>query len=293
MTAIVFDHFSYAYSTGAPVLNDIVLTIPAGAFAVVTGPEGAGKTTFCLAVAGAVPQYFGGRMAGSVRVGGIKTTEISMADLAGTVGTVLADYESQLVALTVAEEVAFGLENRGVPRQEIAGRVLQALAMVGLSGKEEQEVAGLSGGQRQRLAVASILVTEPEIIVLDEPASALDPEGTLELYRLLGDLNKNHGKTIVVVEHQLTNILPYATQLIMMENGSIALNGTVTQTLTAMVDCQLYAEAVPALWKLKFMLEKKAKTQLGDWISPGEAAAQIRQLLAFEQKGVARSARTA
>lgn len=290
MTAIVFEHFSYAYSTGEPVLNSIELEIPYGSFTVVTGPEGAGKTTLCLAVAGAVPQFFGGRMAGSVMVGGLKTTEINMADLARKVGTVLADYESQLVALTVAEEVAFGLENRGVPRHEITERVRQALVLVGLSGKEEQEVAGLSGGQRQRLAVASILVTEPDILVLDEPASALDPEGTLELYRLLGDLNKNHGKTIVVVEHQLTNILPYATQLVVMENGKIALAGTVAQTLTAMVDCQLYAEAVPALWRLKFSLEKAVKINLGEWTSPAEAAAEINTLLASEKKGVARSA---
>lgn len=290
MTAIVFEQFSYAYTTGEPVLNNIGLEIPYGSFTVVTGPEGAGKTTLCLAVAGAVPQFFGGRMAGSVMVGGLKTTEINMADLARKVGTVLADYESQLVALTVAEEVAFGLENRGVSRHEITERVRRALAMVGLSGKEEQEVAGLSGGQRQRLAVASILVTEPDILVLDEPASALDPEGTLELYRLLGDLNKNHGKTIVVVEHQLTNILPYATQLIVMENGKIALAGTVAQTLTAMVDCQLYVEAVPALWRLKFSLEKAAKINLGEWTSPAEAAAEINKLLASEKKGVARSA---
>lgn len=290
MTAIVFDKFSYAYSTGDPVLHTVDLTVPTGSFTVVTGPEGAGKTTLCLAIAGAVPQYFGGRMAGNVIVGGIKTTAVNMADLARQVGTVLADYESQLVALTVAEEVAFGLENRGVPRLEIAGRVQQALAMVGLSGKEDNEVAGLSGGQRQRLAVASILVTDPDIIVLDEPASALDPEGTLELYRLLGELNKDHGKTIVVVEHHLTSILPYATQLVVMDNGRIALAGPVAQILTAMVNCQLYAEAVPALWKLKFALEKVAKVSLSDWTSPGEAVIELQKLLAARKKGVAKSA---
>jgi energy-coupling factor transport system ATP-binding protein len=290
MTAIVFDKFSYAYSTGDPVLHSIDLTVPTGSFTVVTGPEGSGKTTLCLAIAGAVPQYFGGRMAGNVTVGGVKTTAINMADLARQVGTVLADYESQLVALTVAEEVAFGLENRGVPRLEIAGRVQQALAMVGLSGKEDNEVAGLSGGQRQRLAVASILVTDPDIIVLDEPASALDPEGTLELYRLLGELNKDHGKTIVVVEHHLTSILPYATQLVVMDNGRIVLDGPVMQILTAMVNCQLYAEAVPALWKLKFALEKVVKVSLSDWTSPGEAVIELKKLLASRKKGVAKSA---
>lgn len=290
MTAIVFDQFSYAYSTGDPVLHTIDLTVPTGSFTVVTGPEGAGKTTLCLAIAGAVPQYFGGRMAGNVTVGGVKTTAVNMADLARQVGTVLADYESQLVALTVAEEVAFGLENRGVPRLEIAGRVQQALEMVGLSGKEDNEVAGLSGGQRQRLAVASILVTDPDIIVLDEPASALDPEGTLELYRLLGELNKDHGKTIVVVEHHLTSILPYATQLVVMDNGRIALAGPVAEILNAMVNCQLYAEAVPALWKLKFALEKVAKVSLSDWTSPGEAVIELKKLLASRKKGVAKSA---
>ncbi len=244
MDAIVFDAMSYAYPQGDVVLKDIKLTIPQGSFAVLTGAEGTGKTTLCLAIAGAVPGYFGGRMAGDVRVGSVKTTETTVADLAHKVGLVLGDYDSQLVALTVAEEVAFGLENRGVAAEEIPEKVSNALSLVGLRGKENLETANLSGGQRQRLAIASMLATEPEILVLDEPASALDPEGSADLYRLLGELNQPHGKTVVVVEHNLANVLAYADQLLVVDKGRLKIAGPPAEVLTAMVEQGIYAEAV-------------------------------------------------
>ena len=246
MDAIRFANLSYAYPRSAVVLHDIQLAIKQGTFAVVTGPEGAGKTTLCMAMAGAVPGYFGGRMAGSVTVGGMNTAKVAVADLAQKVGVVLADYDSQLVALTVAEEVAFGLENRGVLPEKIAELSTQALALVGLSGKESLEVASLSGGQRQRLAIASMLVTEPDILVLDEPASALDPEGSAELYGLLGELNRRHGKTVVVVEHSLADVLPYTDLLVVMDQGKIAASGQPETVLTFMAQENVYAEAVPA-----------------------------------------------
>ena len=245
MDAIRFANMSYAYPHGTVVLHDIQLTIKRGTFAVVTGLEGAGKTTLCMAMTGAVPGYFGGRMAGSVTVGGMNTAKVAVADLAHKIGIVLADYDSQLVALTVAEEVAFGLENRGAAPEEIAVLSTQALAMVGLSGKENVEVSSLSGGQRQRLAIASMLVTEPDILVLDEPTSALDPEGSAELYGLLGELNRRHGKTVVVVEHSLADVLPYTNLLILMDQGKIAASGQPEAVLTFMAQENVYAEAVP------------------------------------------------
>lgn len=245
MNGIVFDAMSYAYPRGAVVLQDISLTIPKGAFAVITGPEGAGKTTLCLAMTGAVPAYFGGRMAGCVTVGGIDTARASVVELARKVGLVMADYDSQLVALTVADEVAFGLENRGVSQDDIGPLSAQALEMVGLKGKEHREVASLSGGQRQRLAIAGILVTRPDILILDEPTSALDPEGAADLYGWLGELNRRHGKTVVVVEHNLAAVLPYADTLIVMMDGQIAACGRPDDVLNVMETQNIYAEAVP------------------------------------------------
>lgn len=258
MGAIVIDHLSYAYPRSQTVLRDLSLTIPQGAFAVITGVEGAGKTTLCLALTGAVPGYFGGRMAGSVTVGGLNAAQVPVADLAEKVGIVLADYDSQLVALTVAEEVAFGLENRGTAPEEIAALSREALAMVRLSGKESREVSSLSGGQRQRLAIASMLVTKPDILVLDEPASALDPEGSAELYGLLSDLNKSHGKTVVVVEHNLADVLPYADLMIVMDEGQVVNCGNPQAALTFMAEQGVYIEAVPEQFRQEAEARKKA-----------------------------------
>lgn len=287
MTAVVFQHFSYAYPSSDLVLNDINVTIPQGSFSVITGPSGAGKTSLALAIAGVVPHYFGGRQGGHVQVGGINSSQSSMGELAEQVGTVLADYESQLVALTVAEEVAFGLEASGCSRSQIAERVSQALAMVGLAGLEEREVAGLSGGQKQRLAIAAVLVMSPDILVLDEPASALDPEGAAGIYELLHELNVQ-GKTVIVVEHQLARVLPYASQIIVLQDGNMKFAGDVAETLTFMWQQPALKQGVPTLWSIKLTIEEATGIQLGTWKTESQAAAELNRLTCA--KGVAKSA---
>jgi energy-coupling factor transport system ATP-binding protein len=286
---VQFEHFTYAYPGGEPILNDITVTIPQGSFSVITGPSGAGKTSMALAVAGVVPHYFGGRQGGSVLIGEINSSQSSMGELAEQVGTVLADYESQLVALTAAEEVAFGLETSGCSRSQIAERVSQALAMVGLAGFEEREVAGLSGGQKQRLAIASVLVMSPDILVLDEPASALDPEGAAGVYELLHALNRQ-GRTIIVVEHQLARILPYASQIIVLRAGRLNFAGNVGETLAYMWQQPELKLGVPPLWAIKLTLEDTTGVKLGDWKTEQQAADELNRLTASESRGVAKSA---
>ncbi len=287
MTDVEFEHFSYAYPSSDLVLNDINVSISKGSFCVITGPSGAGKTSLALAIAGVVPHYFGGRQGGSIRVGGSCSSQSSMGELAEQVGTVLADYESQLVALTAAEEVAFGLETSGYSRSQIAERVSQALAMVGLPGFENREVAGLSGGQKQRLAIASVLVMSPDILVLDEPASALDPEGAAGIYQLLHELN-SQGKTVIVVEHQLARVLPYASQIIVLKDGSLAFAGDVETTLVFMWKQPELKQGVPSLWRIKLTLEEATGIQLGNWKTESQAADELNRLTCT--KGVAKSA---
>lgn len=288
-TAILFEHFSYAYPHSDVVLNDITLDIPQGSFTVVTGPSGAGKTTLALAIAGVVPHYFGGRQGGAVRIGGIVSGKSSMSELAEQVGTVLADYESQLVALTAAEEVAFGLETSGLNRSQIAAKVSEALALVGLAGLEAREVAGLSGGQKQRLAIAAVLVGNPDILVLDEPASALDPEGAAGIYELLHSLNRQ-GKTVVVVEHQLARVLPYASQLVVLRAGRLQFAGSPGQGLAFMWQQPELKLGVPQLWRIKLLLEEQTGLNLGNWKQEGQAAAELNRILRACEEGVAKSA---
>ena len=166
----------------------------------------------------------------------------------------------------------------GAPVNLIRERVEAALKAVGLGGLGNRELSALSGGQKQRLAVASVIASQPKILVLDEPASALDPEGAEELYALLSQLNKEQGITVVVAEHDLARALPYADQLVVMEEGRVALAGKPADVFSQMLSAKVYQAAVPALRRLKNMLEHGA-LQFSDWMNAEEAAAEINSCL--------------
>ena len=274
MDAVQFEDFSYHYPKTGNGLDQVTLSIPVGSFTVLAGANGSGKTTLCMAMTGLVPHFFGGSMSGQVRVDGQVTTDRAVSDIAAGVGFVMEDYESQLVALTVFDEVAFALENTAVPADLIREQVAEALAAVGLTGLEERELSALSGGQKQRLAVASVLASQPKILVLDEPTSALDPEGSEDLYALLAQLNKGKGITVIVADHDLAQALPHADRMVVMESGRVALAGTLDEVLVRMVSEQVYPAAVPALRRLKAALETETR-KYSSWISADEAAAEI------------------
>ena len=274
MDAVQFEDFSYHYPKTGTGLEQVTLSIPVGSFTVLAGANGSGKTTLCMAMTGLVPHFFGGSMSGQVRVDGQVTTDRPVSDIAAGVGFVMEDYESQLVALTVFDEVAFALENTAVPADLIRVQVAEALAAVGLTGLEERELSALSGGQKQRLAVASVLASQPKILVLDEPTSALDPEGSEDLYALLAQLNKDKGITVIVADHDLAQALPHADRMVVMESGKVALAGTLDEVLVRMVSEQVYPAAVPALRRLKAALETETR-KYSSWISADEAAAEI------------------
>ncbi|AIF50463.1 energy-coupling factor ABC transporter ATP-binding protein [Pelosinus sp. UFO1] len=283
MPDIALQNFSYAYTHPKKVLDNINLSIEKGSFSVVIGPSGAGKTTLCLAVAGAVPHYYGGSSAGQVQVAGTPTQQSTMQQIALTVGTVLQDYETQLVTMTVEEEVAFSLENIGIDPLKTAVLVKEALSKVGLTGFEKEAVTSLSGGQKQRLVLASVLATNPKILVLDEPTSALDPEGTQSLYKLLSELNKEHGITILVVEHDIATILPYADQFILLEEGKLIISGIPEDVLTFMANHQVFPEAIPPLWQLKLMLEGFTQQTFNPWYTEEDAITQLHHILQEEE----------
>jgi energy-coupling factor transport system ATP-binding protein len=278
MEAVRFEEFSYQYPKTGQGLDRVTLSVPKGSFTVVTGTNGSGKTTLCLAMTGLVPHFFGGAMSGRVLVEGQNTADRAVADTAANVGLVMEDYESQLVALTVFDEVAFALENAAVPAHLIHDRVLAALESVGLAGLEERELSALSGGQKQRLAVASVLVSRPAILVLDEPTSALDPEGAADLYELVARLNREQGITVVVSEHDLARALPHADSVVVMAAGRVALAGPLNEVLARMLSEQVYDAAVPSLRRLKAALETEQR-QFSAWMTAGEAAAEINACL--------------
>lgn len=222
MSDIRVDHLSFAYP-GAPVraLDEIDLHIPEGQFVLLAGPSGCGKSTLALALAGLIPSRIGGRMRGTITLGGRNISTMDVHEVAQHVGMVFQNPDNQLVHLDVEAEVAFGPENLGIPQAEISRRVAQALTYTGMERWRGQQIFALSGGQKQRIAIAATIAMQPNVLILDEPTSDLDPVGTQEVLNVLRTLNKQHGMTIVLVEHKIDEVIPWVDRVMLMERGAV------------------------------------------------------------------------
>ncbi|NJE26656.1 ATP-binding cassette domain-containing protein [Thermococcus sp. MV5] len=206
-------------------LKDINLKIKKGEFLGILGASGSGKSTLCLTFNGIIPHSIKGEFNGNVFVKGYNTKEASVAELSKLVGLVLQNPDSQLFNMTVEEEVAFALENLGIDLEEIRRRIYWALKITGLEGLEKEFPPNLSGGQKQRLVIASVLAMRPEILVLDEPTSQLDPLGREQVLSLITLLNKEQGITIVLVEHNTEYLFDFADRIIVLDNGELVMEG--------------------------------------------------------------------
>lgn len=275
---ISMEHLSYIYNKQkTPVLDDVTMTVNKGDFLVITGESGSGKSSLCMAMTGAIPHYFGGVMKGMVYVDGQATTQTTISQLATRVGAMLDDYDSQLVAMTVEEEIAFSLENQGVAPDKIGQAISEALEKVNMTPYRNRQVTKLSGGQRQRLVIADVLATNPDILVFDEPTSALDPEGTHEFYELIHDLNVKYGHTIVVIEHTLEAALPYAKRLVLIDHGHILSDADVETTLRYMYDHDIYTSAIPKIFACQMDLEKAGCQFDAPWLSTDAAVKAVQK----------------
>ncbi|AHL21973.1 energy-coupling factor ABC transporter ATP-binding protein [Thermococcus nautili] len=214
-----------------PALMDVSLKIGDGEFVGILGPSGSGKSTLALTLNGIIPNSIRGAFSGEVIVRDpktgktFKTTETPVSKLSTLVGLVLQNPESQLFNMTVEDEVAFALENLGLPREEIAERVEWALKVVGLGGLENEFPPNLSGGEKQRLAIASVIAMKPSHLILDEPTSQLDPKGKREVLRVVEELNRA-GTTVVMVEHDSRFLFRKADRLVVLNGGRVILQGT-------------------------------------------------------------------
>ena len=224
---VVFKDVSYQYpqSTRFSLIN-INLEINKSEFFGLIGPTGAGKTTLCLGFTGIVPQFYGGRFFGSVSVLGLDTLENPISTMAGHVGLVFEDPETQLITASVENEIAFALENLSVPRDTIADRISDSLSAVRLDGYEKKHPHELSGGEKQRLAIAAAMAIKPSVLVLDEPTSQLDSVGAEDVFMTAQRLNREFGMTIVMASHSAEEMAEYADRIGLMYQGEIVALGT-------------------------------------------------------------------
>lgn len=222
--------FIYPGST-MKALSDIHLSIQAGEFIGITGPAGAGKSTLLLALNGIIPHFQEGTFQGRIEVNGRDTFEVSCAELSKHIGSVFQDPEAQIVASTVEEEIAFGLENLAVDPVEIDARINESLDLIGISHLRSRSTHELSGGQKQRVAIAAAVALRPQILILDEPTSELDPIGTMEVFEVLQSLNHQHGLTIIVVEQKINILVEYVNRMLIMNQGRIITDGEPRQII--------------------------------------------------------------
>ncbi len=213
-------------------LEKITLKIEKGDFVGLIGESGAGKTTLCNCINGLIPHHYTGDFYGSVKIEGQDTFEVEPGKLALKVGSVFQDIESQLVSYFVEDEILFGLENFGVPADQIESRITYALDALEISELRHREVSALSGGQKQKVIIAAILAIQPDILVLDEPTGELDPASSVQIFQLLKKLNEEQGITIIVAEQKIMLLCEYVKKLIVLEKGTCVHYGEIRSTLT-------------------------------------------------------------
>jgi len=229
---IKIQNFTFSYSgAGKPALRNMNLEIQDGEFILVTGPSAGGKSSLCRCINGLIPHFYGGKVAGRVEVQGLNTLEHSPKELATRVGMIFQDPENQLVTLDVEREIAFGLENLAFPRDLIAKRIEESLDTLGISALRHRPIHELSGGEKQKVAIASVLALHPEILILDEPTSELDPKSAEEVLSIVQRLNDELGITIILIEHRLDRVIQHTDRLVVLDGGRIIVDGKTRNAL--------------------------------------------------------------
>ncbi len=269
----------YQYPSGTALsIRDVSLSIEKGEFVILTGPSGCGKTTLCRCLNGLIPHFYGGKLEGELKVAGLDVREHPIHELAQHVGFVFQNPENQLFALSVEKDVAFGLENLGLSREKMRRRVDWALRITGIEGLRERAPHELSGGQQQRVAIAGVLTMQPEVLVLDEPTSFLDPSTAEKIFEVIYELNKSIGITVILVEHRMDLASKYADHVIVMDKGRIVLDGTPKEIFTS-EKADLLGVGIPRAVKLYQTLRKEGFLLKDVPVTSEEAAHLIREAL--------------
>ncbi len=231
-TIISLANVTYRYpGADGPALRDFSLDVEEGEFLLVTGVSGAGKSTLLRLLNGLVPHFYGGELAGSIRVAGKDPVQLGPGEMSSVTGLVFQDPEAQMVAEMVEDEMAFGMENAGLPLPLMRERIEESLQTLSIEHLRFRRVNTLSGGERQRVAIASVLTMQPRILVLDEPTSQLDPESAEDVLDSLVKLNNDLGLTVIISEHRLERVVQHASRILYIAPGGETLLGDPREVL--------------------------------------------------------------
>ncbi len=243
--------FSYSEEDLRPALNNVSLSINRGEWIAVIGPNGSGKSTLAKTINGLIEAD-----AGEVIIGGTKLTEESVWDVRRKVGMVFQNPDNQFVGSTVQDDVAFGLENIGVPREEMLERVAKAVKVVNMADFMDKEPARLSGGQKQRVAIAGIIALAPDIIILDEATTMLDPKGRREVIETIQQLKKEQNLTVISITHDIDEAAK-ANRIFVMQAGELKRIGTPEEIFAVGADIIDMGLDIPFPEKLKYQLSRQ------------------------------------
>lgn len=233
---ISVSNFSYRYPASDDwALRSINLKIEAGEFCSVIGPNGAGKSTLAYALSGFVPHFFKGTLEGKVMLEELDISQSNLGVLSADIGLVFQNPFNQIsgAKYSVREEIAFGMENLGIERHVMETRIAKALATVGLEDEAERSPFALSGGQQQRLAIASMLVMQPRLLILDEPTSQLDPHGSRSVFEALANLAREGNTTVVLIEHKFEWVAEFSDRVFLLDRGQLSAEGPPAEILSS------------------------------------------------------------
>lgn len=275
---LVIENLSFQYRTRPePAIQNISFELKPGEMLLIAGSSGCGKTTLARCINGLIPRSYRGKREGKVLLHGKDVAEMQIAEVAQTVGTLLQDPERQIVASNVYNEIAFGPENLGLPRDEILTRVEAAMKRLGIEYLKDRETFNLSGGEKQKVALAGLLAMNPSILLLDEPLASLDPASAYEalaVFRSLAD----EGKTIVLVEHRVEDsIFAKPDRLLYMEAGQVKYLGSITD-LPPVIDHK--EVKLPAEWVVKRVQQSGETVKKAE---PAERSERGEPLVVFEE----------
>lgn len=230
---IKFSDFGFQYTAqAAPTLYDIDLTVSKGEKILIAGPSGCGKSTLVHCINGLIPFSYHGEMTGSATILGKETRKMSLFEISHTVGTVLQDSDSQFVGMTVAEDIAFALENDCIPQNEMKERVQKVADMVNIGDFMSHAPGEVSGGQKQRVSLAGVMVDDVDVLLFDEPLANLDPATGKQAIELIDEMQRQTGAAVIIVEHRVEDVLHrFVDRVVLMNEGRIVTDTSADKLL--------------------------------------------------------------